>query len=99
MKPAHNNRYLPRQRRARFLVLAWCFLAATEILAADADLKPGDTIGPNNWQRIQGMVGENFLSRIKAGHRSEEHTSELQSLMRISYAVSFLKKKKTIIFA
>src|SRR3546814_1154927 len=27
--------------------------------------------------------------------RSEEHTSELQSLMRISYAVLFLKKKKT----
>src|SRR3546814_2478432 len=30
-----------------------------------------------------------------AGVRSEEHTSELQSLMRISYAVFCLKKKKT----
>src|SRR3546814_5400968 len=29
-----------------------------------------------------------------AGTRSEEHTSELQSLMRISYAVFCLKKKK-----
>src|SRR3546814_5184306 len=29
-------------------------------------------------------------------HRSEEHTSELQSLMRISYAVFCLKKKNTI---
>src|SRR3546814_3212976 len=29
-----------------------------------------------------------------AGFRSEEHTSELQSLMRISYAVFCLKKKK-----
>src|SRR3546814_7065009 len=29
------------------------------------------------------------------GSRSEEHTSELQSLMRISYAVFCLKKKKT----
>src|SRR3546814_9882344 len=28
--------------------------------------------------------------------RSEEHTSELQSLMRISYAVFCLKKKKTM---
>src|SRR3546814_7642807 len=28
-------------------------------------------------------------------HRSEEHTSELQSLMSISYAVFCLKKKKT----
>src|SRR3546814_3037349 len=30
---------------------------------------------------------------IAAGRRSEEHTSELQSLMRISYAVFCLKKK------
>src|SRR3546814_7729739 len=29
-----------------------------------------------------------------SGDRSEEHTSELQSLMRISYAVFCLKKKK-----
>src|SRR3546814_1096712 len=31
----------------------------------------------------------------RAGFRSEEHTSELQSLMRISYAVFCLKKKNT----
>src|SRR3546814_1317937 len=39
-----------------------------------------------------GMVG---IDRID--HRSEEHTSELQSLMRISYAVFCLKKKITIV--
>src|SRR3546814_2609228 len=33
--------------------------------------------------------------RVARQHRSEEHTSELQSLMRISYAVFCLKKKKT----
>src|SRR3546814_3579528 len=32
---------------------------------------------------------------VDAVERSEEHTSELQSLMRISYAVFCLKKKKT----
>src|SRR3546814_1116396 len=32
--------------------------------------------------------------RAKLAGRSEEHTSELQSLMRISYAVFCLKKKK-----
>src|SRR3546814_10021149 len=32
--------------------------------------------------------------RPELGNRSEEHTSELQSLMRISYAVFCLKKKK-----
>src|SRR3546814_4457217 len=31
---------------------------------------------------------------LRAGFRSEEHTSELQSLMRISYAVFCLKKKQ-----
>src|SRR3546814_7313893 len=35
-----------------------------------------------------------FASELKAIMRSEEHTSELQSLMRISYAVFCLKKKK-----
>src|SRR3546814_9490874 len=35
------------------------------------------------------------LDRPAFGVRSEEHTSELQSLMRISYAVFCLKKKKT----
>src|SRR3546814_10076312 len=35
------------------------------------------------------------VQRLAAGVRSEEHTSELQSLMRISYAVFCLKKKKT----
>src|SRR3546814_9533988 len=33
-------------------------------------------------------------SKQRSGWRSEEHTSELQSLMRISYAVFCLKKKK-----
>src|SRR3546814_3023062 len=35
------------------------------------------------------------LAVARARHRSEEHTSELQSLMRISYAVFCLKKKKS----
>src|SRR3546814_8851929 len=34
------------------------------------------------------------ISRPLRGQRSEEHTSELQSLMRISYAVFCLKKTK-----
>src|SRR3546814_3466047 len=35
--------------------------------------------------------------RRHSNDRSEEHTSELQSLMRISYAVFCLKKKKTLV--
>src|SRR3546814_5143944 len=34
-------------------------------------------------------------AEVERRNRSEEHTSELQSLMRISYAVFCLKKKKT----
>src|SRR3546814_15839144 len=36
-----------------------------------------------------------ICSGVLSSDRSEEHTSELQSLMRISYAVFCLKKKKT----
>src|SRR3546814_6067448 len=40
------------------------------------------------------IVAAAAIQQVVAG-RSEEHTSELQSLMRISYAVFCLKKKKT----
>src|SRR3546814_4523404 len=43
-------------------------------------------------RRHAGIAGR-LRSRLQ-DHRSEEHTSELQSLMRISYAVFCLKKKK-----
>src|SRR3546814_7768006 len=51
--------------------------------------------------RRRGAAGRRSRRRGQTGHpkgsaaRSEEHTSELQSLMRISYAVFCLKKKKT----
>src|SRR3546814_5439418 len=44
-------------------------------------------LNQGSWRRAQGLGAELPL-------RSEEHTSELQSLMRISYAVFCLKKKK-----
>src|SRR3546814_8486146 len=44
-----------------------------------------------------GGFGDQDVDRLDpAVLRSEEHTSELQSLMRISYAVFCLKKKNTI---
>src|SRR3546814_6082709 len=39
------------------------------------------------------IIGDTLNGSAKLGIRSEEHTSELQSLMRISYAVFCLKKK------
>src|SRR3546814_9414814 len=47
--------------------------------------------------RLQGRALDNRLDWLVGAYysnRSEEHTSELQSLMRISYAVFCLKKKK-----
>src|SRR3546814_1608767 len=44
---------------------------------------------------IHAQYPSTRLQGIRLADRSEEHTSELQSLMRISYAVFCLKKKKT----
>src|SRR3546814_1457384 len=48
-------------------------------------------------KHLADAAGERLqiLARIADDQRSEEHTSELQSLMRISYAVFCLTKKKT----
>src|SRR3546814_2295747 len=44
--------------------------------------------------RLSGQQAGDLLVQVRPiGVRSEEHTSELQSLMRISYAVFCLKKK------
>src|SRR3546814_5053308 len=55
------------------------------------------------WSKVTGIClnsasidAVNFVS-VRARSRSEEHTYELQSLMRISYAVFCLKKKNAII--
>src|SRR3546814_6007753 len=46
------------------------------------------------WSQIDALDGK--VHESAQVDRSEEHTSELQSLMRISYAVFCLKKKKQI---
>src|SRR3546814_7296664 len=63
-----------------------------------------DAISARAATRSQGRAHRTAPGAARAAHspperpapRSEEHTSELQSLMRISYAVFCLKKKKTI---
>src|SRR3546814_5277772 len=54
-------------------------------------LRPGGTLSS------LGVYSSDLTIPLGAFFRSEEHTSELQSLMRISYAVFCLKKKKSII--
>src|SRR3546814_2802428 len=45
---------------------------------------------------LSGFIMGAYSTSMGQAVRSEEHTSELQSLMRLSYAVFCLKKKKTI---
>src|SRR3546814_7649203 len=45
-------------------------------------------------QRRRRDAGRRLSRDVRHGMRSEEHTSELRSLMRLSYAVFCLKKKK-----
>src|SRR3546814_4412170 len=62
-------------------------------------VRPEDNwLPPDNYQEPPNEETAHRTSPTNIGMmliRSEEHTSELQSLMRISYAVFCLKKKKT----
>src|SRR3546814_6138498 len=75
--------------------------------AEEAVLAPKPQVDAPSQQKLENAVFaggcfwgvEGVFSHVKgvrqavSGYRSEEHTSELQSLMRISYAVFCLKKK------
>src|SRR3546814_7626966 len=53
-----------------------------------------DPVEAHDWMHGTLERSQNHInSKLNGGLRSEEHTSELQSLMRISYAVFCLKKK------
>src|SRR3546814_3435395 len=60
-----------------------------------AALRPQDTVKGQD-AALAGVAFRHQAGQAAGPHRprSEEHTSELQSLMRISYAVFCLKKKK-----
>src|SRR3546814_1897649 len=53
---------------------------------------------PPHRRSLVTIVGSRGSDSTWGTHRSEEHTSELQSLMRISYAVFCLKKKMQLLF-
>src|SRR3546814_2456654 len=58
------------------------------------ELKPGQWISAGAITGVHPIaIGQTATACFGSAARSEEHTSELQSLMRISYAVFCLKKK------
>src|SRR3546814_5231700 len=64
---------------------------AEQVVRPTGLIDPPTDIRPASSQ-VDDLLGEIRL-RAEKKERSEEHTSELQSLMRISYAVFCLKKK------
>src|SRR3546814_2270618 len=64
---------------------------------AERGLELRPRVTADSYLALLGLVQQGRLCSI-IPDRSEEHTSELQSLMRISYAVFCLKKKKTTEF-
>src|SRR3546814_2209552 len=70
-------------------VMAWLNVIAIFLLRKPALLLLKD-------YQEQKKAGKNPVFDAKKVGRSEEHTSELQSLMRISYAVFCLKKKNKV---
>src|SRR3546814_3564332 len=75
--------------------------AALHLAFLACGVRPGDevittamTAEPTNTTILQ-MGARPVFADVEPDTRSEEHTSELQSLMRISYAVFCLKKKNT----
>src|SRR3546814_4785320 len=81
---------------ARLLLWALCVRLTVSVLWSAAAPVPSRK---PDW-RAQFLGRRRWIPKISSRRstavcRSEEHTSELQSLMRISYAVFCLKKKKT----
>src|SRR3546814_10033574 len=71
-------------------------IAVNMLMATVAVRSFGGTVVENSYvasQKFNGWLAQARAQRRLGWRRSEEHTSELQSLMRISYAVFCLKKK------
>src|SRR3546814_455010 len=87
------------QRSFNYVLLPSNFIASTEVYkSSEARLEEGGVGGTvilNTRRPFDLPAWSGFVSAEGTySDRSEEHTSELQSLMRISYAVFCLKKKK-----
>src|SRR3546814_4371002 len=72
---------------------AWPLSSGSELASASLWLATDDADTPSSQAMVSAPCAT-IPSPSERMSRSEEHTSELQSLMRISYAVFCLKKKK-----
>src|SRR3546814_4710362 len=77
--------------RLEFAVPAWAVAASADSVTSAVMVRPSLMVFCLVCACMCLFLGKCAKARVM---RSEEHTSELQSLMRISYAVFCLKKKK-----
>src|SRR3546814_7632396 len=83
-----------RLRQAASVITEDSAVAARRPLVTSETMRdPSVTLGGDGYYYLVGTL-DGYGYHKPDGGRSEEHTSELQSLMRISYAVFCLKKKK-----
>src|SRR3546814_9203819 len=84
------------QDQGGFTLFANDWLAVTENIWSHSGIQQGtethNVVRFENGGRVIGQCAPSTSSMTVTPGRSEEHTSELQSLMRISYAVFCLKK-------
>src|SRR3546814_5723547 len=105
-RPADQHRLCPEGHRLDYVTAATNAAVKHDHSLAAYRLYDFGKNEQGSWCMIQSaaaMIGYNnavrtaknsFAGIVWRQNRSEEHTSELQSLMRISYAVFCLKKKK-----
>src|SRR3546814_1128736 len=86
------KRYMLPQRGEGFIFVAAAFSFVAVMLGVAALVVVMSVMNGVRADLFEKSVGLNGHAVVQ-GFRSEEHTSELQSLMRISYAVLCLKKK------
>src|SRR3546814_10250275 len=80
---------MPASRASTIWLAAQIRMSASQIVAMPCSCVPSTRMVMLPLRKSIGAVRRDFASE----KRSEEHTSELQSLMRISYAVFCLKQK------
>src|SRR3546814_1168084 len=91
-----------RMRRRTLLAAAVSTLLVVSLTACAADVAAGGATPREPHGPLQVYAAASLSEAFDAiaaafEDRSEEHTSELQSLMRISYAVFCLNKKRSLL--
>src|SRR3546814_8871396 len=81
---------LPFSQAARFVQSYFRYIRGDHAMSV---LRQENAVAPFTIGYCQNLRSRREAVRFSGQKRSEEHTSELQSLMRISYAVFCLKKK------